>query len=42
MTAALSAALTALLFTLDRVRVAILGLSIIVLVKAAFVVFGLG
>ena len=33
-------ALSALLFALDRVRVAVLGLSIIVLVKAAFLLLG--
>ena len=42
MSLAVTTALSAVLFTLDRVRVAILGLSVIVLVKTAFVIFGLG
>jgi len=41
MTAALSAILTGLLFTFDRVRVVVLGLSVIVLVKTAFLLCGL-
>ncbi len=40
MTAALSAILTGFLFMLDRVRVIVLGLSVIVLAKTVFVIFG--
>ena len=41
MTANLAIVLTALLFTLERVRVAMLGLCAVVLVKTAFLLWGL-